>query len=344
MNKNHIFRNGFVLSILALISIMTVAPVVIAPAPISNVEWMAEDTTTGGDWYFNPVGSPIGKYGSYAHILPNCPANQLQIPIGNFSVPISGNFSEPPYNWTASQVAGLPFNKSDPQYWDEYVTQTPPVTYFINGTMMYLDSPYVQYPAFEWAWDDWHTSQTDHREVYYTTYIDGTGGGPGWRLCAWDDGGERCQPVYGYINVTLTFPQGTYLLSLYAYDKEQDQRFSQSYYIYDSTGTLIASKTISGSAFDNGVYEIFKVMAPEGGLTIVVQVYNEAGHAADLTPDSSINVLLSGIFVDELPVVGGFIVPTNYAGLISPLIVALILLVIFAVIIKRNYQILMPKN
>jgi len=287
-----------------------------------TVKWVAEDKITQGDWLFDPIGSPIGVYGSYAHILPNVPVKQTEIVIGNYSVPIGDNYSAlsaPPYNWTPSQIAGLAFNKSNPPYWDEYVSDSPLVTYFVNGTY----GP-VQYPAFEWAWAGWNltpidsqfwwqedfSGKMDTRAAWYTQFIPGTGGGPGYRLVAYDCGGERSQPLHGYVNVTMFFPQGAYLLSLYAYDFEKYQRFSELYRIYDSTGTkLLASKQISGTIFDNGVYEIFKVVAPSGGLTIIVQVYNDAGHDVlyklpngtwAFPSDKTLNVVLSGIFVDKI--------------------------------------------
>lgn len=460
-----------------------------------TVEWLDEDTVTGGDWYFNPVGSPIGVYGSYAHILPNAPQNRLQVPIGDFSIPI-GSYSDPPYSWTGSQIAGLTYYCADPSYWDEYVSQEPAVTYSVSGTLYkpesasraiqnlegdtiyarpacwfagssnyakpitltmdlaagsYLLSLYImdydsglrlqeitvrlsetvhatrnvdhsfynglyqnffvhletaatveliithtqganavvsgvfltstsitpsnpfqdevywvsedlttqgawmgtygdigfikcawnlpetgrgpaylgwdpaydhaegiaytvdtalypwadksnviteiQYPVFEWAWQGWHETQTEHREVYYTTFIDpAVGGGPGWRLACWDGGGERSQPEHGYMDFILTFPEGTYLLSLYAYDYERTSRQSHEYRIYecgDMTAPVV-TKRISGEAFDNGVYEIFTVAASAEGCTIVVRVYNDNGHP------STVNTLLSGIFIDKL--------------------------------------------
>lgn len=266
-----------------------------------SVQWFAEDTTTKGNWYFNPVGSPIGKYGSYAHILPNSPQIGLEVPVDAFSAPIGFDLSDnttwhllgnPPYNWGSTQINGLPFYKANPPYWDEYVTQSPSVTYHVNGTLL---GPTIKYPVFEYAWAEWHSNQTEPREVYYNTTILGTGDGPGWILACWDDGGERSQPVNGYMNFKLYFPEGSYLLSLYAYDFE-GTRSSQEYRIYDETGTfLLDRKQIKGSIFDEGVYETFKVVAQPAGLTIIVQVYNDAGHGIGTS-----NVVLSGIFVDKL--------------------------------------------
>ena len=206
------------------------------------------------------------------------------------SLPIVKSLMDYPYEWTQSQNSGLQFQRLNPPYWDEYVTLQPPVTYIVRGTHFCLpESPgdCIQYPAFEWAWSGWSPSRAsaDVRACYYATTIPGTGGGPGWRMAAYDDGGERCKPLHGWMNVTLTIPVGTYTLALYAYDKESKPdgdplaRYSQEYRIYDQTGTtLLASKQISGTNFDNGVYEIFDIVAPTGGLTIIVQVYNDSGH------------------------------------------------------------------
>ncbi|MEM2093849.1 MAG: hypothetical protein QXI32_00960 [Candidatus Bathyarchaeia archaeon] len=290
------------------------APIAAIPASCSSgiVEWVAEDTITKGDWLFNPKGSPFGTYGSCGHILPNAPQTYLETPIDAFSVPIGGytELPNPPYNWAINQILGLPYHRLNPPYYDEYVPTSPPkITYDIDGTYYVVsETVKIQYPAFEYAWGDWHSTQTDPREVYYTMALPDTGGGPGWRLASWDDGGERCQPYHGYMNFTLTFPQGDYYLSLYAYDYERFSRWSQEYRIYDSTGTtLLASKQISGTVFDEGVYEIFRISAPEGGLTIILQVYNDAGHVGEpFQPDKTNNVVLSGIFLDcIIPRVGG---------------------------------------
>jgi len=313
------------LPILVLTGLMLTAFKIPFSQAQGTVNWFAEDTITKGDWYFNPVGSPMGVYGSYAHILPNAPQNETQIPIGNYTIPI-GNIWDPPYNWTSSQINGIPFYRADPPYWDEYVTNMPPVTYYVNGTLFMLPTGgSIQYPVFEWAYEDWHDTQTDPREVYYTTYIpgteneDGSGGGPGWRFAMWDDGNERSQPLNGYMNFTLTFPEGRYMLSLYAYDYERNSRSSQEYRIYDETGTtLLASKQISGAVFDEGVYENFMVDAPPGGFTIILQVYNDAGHGYQFEPGKTWNLALSGIFVDVEPTVGGTIVPIDAVEQIAP--------------------------
>ncbi len=303
-----------------------------------TVNWFAEDTITKGDWYFNPVGSPIGVYGSYAYILPNPPTNYDEINIGPFSTPIGFDFSNstswwilqsPPYNFTWEQVLGLGFYKPDPPYWDEYWSQVPNVTYYVNGTR-YIPNPiyntsYVQYPVFEWAWNTMHSfvSGQDPREAYYPQLGQ-------WRLACWDDGNERCGPFHGYMNFTMFFPEGRYLLSLYAYDYEMFSRDSQEYRIYDTEGNLLASKQISGQSFDEGVFEDFEVIAPECGFTIVVQVYNDAGHVPFGYPypeDRTNNILLSGIFVDKIT--------EHKAPALSPLLMATLMVALAFVGVKR---------
>ncbi len=279
--------------------------VVTVAAVDSPVVYHSTDTTTGGNW--------VGTYGSCGHILPGAPVWGDEVVVGEYSVPI-GPLTNDPYFWTPSQVRGLTHYKPDPQYWDEYVPGTSGILYEISGTRVGT----IQYPAFEWKWSEWTNTQSKPggRDVYYTMSLPGTddepsidkvpgSNGPGWRLAAWDDGGERGRPEHGYMNFTLTFPRiGTYLLSLYAYDKETNNRESQEYRIYDATGTqLLASKQIAGAAFDNGVYETFEVTVPLGGLTIIVQVYNDAGYApyvngVGVAAGKTINVVLSGIFVD----------------------------------------------
>lgn len=315
---------------LLLLSLLTISTLQSIPvhAALGSVNFIAEDTTTGGDWRY-ATGSPVGTYGSYARILPN-PDGVGQEVRSTFSVPLGFDIGDPstwhllldpPYNWTGTEVGGLPFAQPNAPYTDEYVPapspSDPPVTYFINGTEFIPGDPWgplvIQYPAFEWNWTDWHTTQTDHREVYYNNIL-GTCA-VGYKFNAWDDGGERSQPTHGYINITMHFPNGTYLLSLYAYDYETI-RASQEYRIYDETGTmLLASRQISGAPFDNGAYEIFRVEAPDpSGLTIIVQVYNDAGH-----PDNTVNVLLSGIFVDRLLTsTGGFLSPIDQFTLLPP--------------------------
>jgi hypothetical protein len=299
----------------------------------STVMFYHEDTVTGGDWP-HPLDSPVGTYGSYARILPNPDGNYEQAR-GPFSVPLGFDLSnsstwallkDPPYNWSDTQIGGLPFYQMDSPYTDEYVTQSPPVTYYLNGTEYLVpEDGTILYPAFEWNWTDWHSTQTDGREVYYNN-ASGTCA-IGWKYNAWDDGGERCQPVHGYFNVTMHFPNGTWLLSLYGYDYE-GERDSEQYLIYDGTGsTLLASARVNGTVWDNGVYETFSVVAPEDGLDIVIQVYNDAGHDENYTI-GTYNVLLSGIFVDPLPPTGGFLFGIDKLGLLGPFLIGLAAMVV----------------
>ena len=304
MKRNMVSGVIITLFLVSMLSMSFNSTTVQAASPVT---YFWEDTTTKGNWYPTAIGSPIGVYGTYAYILPYAPRLRMQVPIGNFSVPIGGysGLPDPPYNWTSNQISGLPFYLPNPPYYDEYVSKTPPVTYYINGTRYYYSPPegYVQYPAFEWRWTDQHDPPqgSDPREVYYPVANK-------WRFACWDDGGERSQPTHGYINFTLTFPQGTYLLSLYAYDYEKatsnGKRESQVYRIYDATGTtlLAGPVRISGKIFDEGVYEVFIVVAPAGGRTIIVQVYNDAGHygSEGESYGHTLNVILSGIFVDKI--------------------------------------------
>jgi hypothetical protein len=337
MNIRVAHTTGILLSLLlaALLtfSIMN-SPVVYATSPVT---YYAEDTITGGNWT-NAIGSPVHTYGSYARILPN-PNGLFQQAIGSFSYP-TGYFTNhtllenAPFNWTVGQVLGLQWYQPNSPYTDEYVNATPPgsppVLYFINGTTFTTGTtpPIVQYPAFEWNWSGFDTTQVDHREVYYNN-ASGTCG-VGYRYACWDDGGERSQPVNGYINITMHFPNGTWLLSLYSYNSvglDAALRESEVYNIYDATGTtLLASKQVSGSSWNNGVYEIFSVTAPLSGLTIIVQVYNDLGH-----PTPNLNVLLSGIFVDRLPPpppTGGFLSSINPFSLLAPWIALALILAV----------------
>ena len=274
-----------------------------------TVIYLGKDTITKGDWV-NAAGSPIGVYGSYAHILPNAPADQVEVVLGSFSVPAGeyepGDLLNPPYNWTPSQVNGLPYHMAEPPYWDEYVSKTPLINYSLTGTLYNG----IQYPAFEWVWgkgydetyiyDDygqvWNT--TDPRACWFNTTIERTiegdniwVGGPGTRLTCWDCGAERGFPDNGYINVTLEFPEGFFMLSLYAYDFERDvggSRTSQTVYITDVDGNVLAVGVMEDEEFDNGIYLNFLVCGPT---TIIVHIVKDEG---------SINTTLSGIFVDKL--------------------------------------------
>jgi hypothetical protein len=138
------------------------------------------------------------------------------------------------------------------------------------------------------------------------------------------------------MNFTMHFPQGVWLLSLYAYDYQTDERFSQIYRIYNETGALLDSKHIEGATFDNGVYESFKVVAPDaGGLTIIVQVYNDAGHGTGpgFPPDKTVNLALSGIFVDQLPPTGGFLFEPDKPALLEYIGLSITLIVPSALIV-----------
>lgn len=487
--------------ILALVLVAGLAVPMAAPAgadPVCSVEWLAEDTITQGDWYFDPEGSPIGVYGSYAYILPNPPVTKVEVVVGDFSVPIGGysELPDPPYNWTSSQIDGLAHHEPNPPYWDEYWSESPEVEYYVSGTEICLEprglvntenddemtrasvwwhptevefdldltagTYLLSFYLLDWAeagrtqditvthatdptvtgtgsasdfangkyenffvyltaaatldveiektgpsnavvsgvflstteidptdpltdeiyWESEDAATQGHWEGVYgdigyikcawnvletkTNYAwdsdydeadDGitydvaegvnqyaatyktdlciqypvfewdpkgsVGGDPVWygtppvddprcayypsegeyRFAVWDDGGERCKPEHGWMDFHLTFPEGTYLLSLYAYDYSRTRQ-SLTYQIYEDVdgeiGTLLDSRQISGDAFNEGVYEIFKVVAPAEGCTIIVRVNNDAGH-----PTPNLNVLMSGIFVDKLEQVCG---------------------------------------
>jgi hypothetical protein len=249
-----------------------------------TVFYLGKDTVTQGDWQ-NAVGSPIGVYGSYAHILPNPPVERIEVPVGSFSVPV-GSYTWTDYGWTLYQIYGLPFNRTDPPYWDEYVSLEPKINYTLNGTL--YNKPgigLIQWPVFEWAWDEFNSS--DPRAAHFKTTVEGSGG-PGTRLTCWDDGSERGYPSDGYINITLEFPKGMFMLSLYAYDMERWQRPNQTIYITNESGEILASAVMEGTEFDEGIYLQFLVCGPT---TVIVQV---------MKGPESINALLSGIFVDKV--------------------------------------------
>lgn len=286
---------------------------------VSPVVYKSEDTVTGGDW--KGIISGVQNYGKCGHILPNAPVvglevpmgtNNLNVPIGDYMVPAgtdSDNSKLYGYGWTYEQVLGYPLGKQYPAYYDEYVPGTSGIVYKITGTLYNG----IQYPGFEFAWSDWHNAPTNmplpvpdpkglRREVYYET----TGK---WKYASWDDGGERCFPNNGYFDVHLFFPRpGNYTLSLYAYDLEGISRWSEMFQIWDATKTnQLAFHQITNNLqeFYNGVYESFRVTVPVGGLAIIVEVYNDAGHGLGMK-DAQIgkvdgrtnNVVLSGIFVD----------------------------------------------
>lgn len=250
-----------------------------------TVFYLGKDNITKGDWQ-NAVGSPIGVYGSYAHILPNPPKKRIEIPVGNFDIPVGG-FSYTDYYWTQSQINGLPFNKTDPPYWDEYVSKWPNVTYQLTGSLYYDETiGFIQWPVFEWAWDDFNSS--DIRAAHFKTFPPNV-----TRLTCWDDGSERDNvfPITspGYFNITMGFPSGVFMLSLYVYDRENGQRDNQTIYITDLNGNILDFATMNGTEFDGGMYVQFIVC---GSTTIVVHIKKSP---------TSINALLSGIFVDKLP-------------------------------------------
>lgn len=253
-----------------------------------EIFYLGKDTVTKGDWQ-NATGSPIGVYGSYAHILPNAPVNRTEIPVGNFSVPVGG-FSYTDYGWTPDHIRGLPFNRTDPPYWDEYASLEPKVSYTLTGTLYNMPSiGVIQYPTFEWAWDDFNS--TDPRAAHFKTHVEGAGG-PGRRLTCWDDGSERGFPSDGYFNITLSFPDGDFMLSLYAYDQERahgrEQRDNQTIYVTDAYGKILDFAVMNGTEFDEGMYVQFIVCGPT---TIIVQVKKSP---------KSVNAVLSGIFVDKV--------------------------------------------
>jgi hypothetical protein len=258
------------------------------PCEPGTVHYLGKDTTTKGNWK-DAIGSPIGVYGSYAHILPNPPAYHIETPVGNFSVPV-GSFTYKTYNWTNNQISGLPLNKTDPPYWDEYLSLLPPVTYFLTGNQRYIEGiGWIQIPVFEWAWDNFNSS--DIRACYFTN--ESGVAGPGTRLTCWDDGAESTpfgSLSESHFNITMTFPEGAFMLSLYAYNEEGAglYRDNQTIYVTDTSGKILATGTMKGTEFYEGMYLNFVVCGPT---TIVVQVKKSP---------ASLNALLSGIFVDKI--------------------------------------------
>jgi hypothetical protein len=191
-----------------------------APAPACDgtcedvtVSWTGEDTTTKGDW--------VGSYGDYAHILPSAPVNRVEIPAGDYglSTPISGYTDT--WGWTSSQLAGLAsYYKPSPTYWDEYVSDTPAVTYSVAGTEMPLPSSGPDERALE-------TPDESQRRA----------------ACYWSNTAET---------VTLTVPSGFYQMAVYLVDWDSTAR-AETLSVTDSTGTVAPS--VSG--FNGGVYEVF---------------------------------------------------------------------------------------
>jgi hypothetical protein len=261
-----------------------------------TVTWLSEDTTTKGNW--------VNTYGSYAYILPNtpCGASFIEVPLGCFSKPCCycgcgynlKNLQNPPYSWTYSQYLGLTqgYWKASSPYWDEYFSAKPKITYTLEGTR----TKFVQYPTWAWSWGNGTQTQTDPRECYYpkASY---------WKLACWDDGGDRGTPLHGWFDINLVIPKGNWKLSVYAYDYEMWSRSTQLYIIMDSSGHTLATKQIGGTAFDNGVYETFQISC-SANTQITMRVYNDAGTApilgspSDYPQDKTLNVLVSGVFLD----------------------------------------------
>jgi hypothetical protein len=79
------------------------------------------------------------------------------------------------------------------------------------------------------------------------------------------------------------------MLSLYAYNEEGAglYRDNQTIYVTNTSGAVLATGTMNGTEFYNGMYLNFVVCGPT---TIVVQVKKSP---------ASLNALLSGIFVDK---------------------------------------------
>jgi hypothetical protein len=249
--------------------------------PPGSVFYLGKDTKTQGDWR-HAQQSPLGYYGTYAHIFPNPPVTGFEIPVGSFSVPVGG-YTYGDYGWSWEQQMGLPYGRTDPTYWDEYASLDPKINYTLTGSLVdMLGIGLIQYPVFEWGWDNFNSS--DPRAIHFEMNVPGAGG-PGTRLTCWDDGAENHHA--NSFNVTMEFPAGCFMLSLYAYDKEIVQRPNQTIYITNEAGVVLASAMMKGTEFDGGMYLQFVVCGPT---TIVVHVEKSGG---------SINAVLSGIFVDR---------------------------------------------
>jgi hypothetical protein len=239
---------------------------------IGEATYLGKDVVTKGKW--------PGVYGSYAYIIPSPPSERTGIPIGNFTVPEENDYYE--YGWSAEHVAGLSFNKTEPPYWDEYHTSIPRINYTLTGTM--IEGPEeetIQLPAFVWAWEKgFQNPHKDDRALYFPHE-------EGFRLTTWFDGSERGFPLYGYFKITLSFPEGSYLLSLYGYDMERTQRSNQTVTL-TINGKVSDSKVIKEKDFDEGVYILYLVKGPAEA---VVKIGKEA---------DSVNTVLSGVFIDGI--------------------------------------------
>lgn len=273
------------------LAIMGVPVYALGPA----VTFISEDTTTGGNW--------VGTYGTCGHVLPGPRQGETgvgEVSIGGISYSNDINqffLNLFPYGYpielSSDQQTGMPYYAPGAPYHDEYVNPNNCFTYNIAGESGFVNGlGTIYYPAFVWAWDVWHTGQTQPREVVYTTnqVDDGQPSVPAWRLAAWDSGGERTFPKPDYFNFTLTFTKiGTFTVELYAYDFE-GVRAGETFNIYDSTGTqLLATKSISGATFTNGVYETFATTITAAPTSLIITVMNNGAPA---------NSVLSGVFLE----------------------------------------------
>jgi hypothetical protein len=233
--------------------------------------YLGKANNTKGDW--------IEQYGNYAYILPDPPVSRVPCPIGNYTNQKEG-FTLDSYGWTDKQIMALNYYRETPPYWDEFKSSNPRIEYEMSGTKIRKEvSGVVQYPVFEWAWDEGHDSK-DPRSLHYPSSL-------GKRLACWFDGSERGFPSEGYFNVSLTFPEGKYRLSLYAYDAERNARTGQWIKIYNASHLNTATK-MEGEEFDEGIYHKYLVLGPTKIKINIVK-----------SPDS-INAILSGIFIDKI--------------------------------------------
>lgn len=232
--------------------------------------FVGKDNSTKGRW--------MNTYGSYAHILPDPPVKQIPIPVGNFSTPeMNSTFAD--YGWSTPQIAGLAYYKALPPYWDEYQSLSPSINYTLHGTLLRRGDKLIQYPVFEWSWSE-RLAERDSRAVSSLT------DSRKWLAC-WFDGGERGFPSRSYLNMTLQFPDGFFILSLYFCDVERTGRTGQE--IYLTNGSIILTHVrIEGAEFDEGIYAKFAVAGP---MRLTIHIVKDK--------DSS-NAVLSGVFVDRV--------------------------------------------
>lgn len=255
-----------------------------------TVTWIANDTTTKGNW--------VGVYGSYAYILPLAGDRRGQeVPIGSFERPPSNYvIGSPPFYWYNNQYSNLQYASTDPPYNDEFWTLSPKVHYNAKGTKMPVDEGFapIQQPLFEWEWSVWHATQTDPREVFYPAHN-------AWKLASWDDGGERGCPAHGYMEFYIRLPTGKWRVTLYAFDYEGYSRSTQLYQVMEKNGNVIlAERQIGGTQFDEGIHVTFEVTNPNNNSFFTFRVYNDAGYGREPWIGTSLNVVLSGIFVDKV--------------------------------------------